>query len=84
MELSGFSLTAAILGQGIYLAWKYRSASVMNKLVILLALRIFVVFLQVFGSLMTTGFGLLGGGILFLVLAAATKKFIVYNRQERN
>lgn len=84
MELSGFSLTAAILGQGIYLAWKYRSASVMNKLVILLALRIFVVFLQVFGSLMTTGFGLLGGGILFLALAAATKKFIVYNRQERN
>ena len=84
MELSGFSLTAVILGQGIYLAWKYRSASIMNKLAVLLALRIFVVFLQVFGSLMTTGLGLLGGGILFLALAAATKKFIAYNRQERN
>ena len=75
----GFILTVSIIGQGIYYCFCRQLFRTANILIILLALRIFIAFLQVFGSLITTGIGLIVGGILLLTLGYLTKKFMVYN-----
>ena len=78
-EVLGFMLTALILGQGIYHCLHHQLLRPANLLILLLALRIFVGFLQVFGNLINTGIGLIGAGIMFLLLGYMAKKFMVYN-----
>ena len=78
-EVLGFMLTALILGQGIYHCLHHQLLRPTYLLILLLALRIFVGFLQVFGNLINTGIGLIGAGMMFLLLGYMAKKFMVYN-----
>ena len=78
-EVLGFMLTAIILGQGIYYCLSHRHFRWANILIMLMALRVFVAFLQVFGNLINTGLGLICAGVLFLALGYLAKRFMVYN-----
>lgn len=78
-ELVGCLLTLIIIGQGIYYCFRRQLFRPANILIMLMALRIFIAFLQVFGNLINTGLGLIGVGILFLLLGYIAKKFMFYN-----
>lgn len=67
-EFAGFASTVLFLCLWGAYAWRKNNYATVRNLSILLALRIFIGFIQVFGSLLMTGIGLIVSGILTLSL----------------
>lgn len=65
----GASLQVVWLGLFAWTAVKLGMLRTFNALTALLALRVLAIYFEVFGSLLNTGFGLLSGGLLTLLLA---------------
>lgn len=73
-DLLGALLTIGLLFVCSVYAYRYNHPRLLNTASILIALRFFIIYLQVFGSLLTTGFGLIASGVVFLVLAVAWRR----------
>lgn len=73
-ELLGFILTLSILALLLVYAYRFGNAKLMNLAAVLIAFRVFGGYLQVFGSLTATGFGLIFSGLIFLALMIIWKK----------
>lgn len=72
-ELMGAFFSLSMLGfVGVY-AYRCGSVRLANWAAALMALRFFIVYLQVFGSLLATGAGLISSGVVFLVVAFVWK-----------
>lgn len=79
VEFIGFSLTLLILLDVAFFAYKSNNIKLLNLATIILALRVFIVYLQVFGSLLTTGLGLVSSGVVLLLVVYACKKIKIMN-----
>ena len=73
-ELLGFILTLSVLALLLVYAYRFGNAKLMNLAAVLIAFRVFGGYLQVFGSLTATGFGLIFSGLIFLALMIIWKK----------
>lgn len=73
-DILGFVLTMSILAEIIYFGIKNDCPKIVNVAGALAALRIFGVYLQVFGSLLTTGLGLISSGLVLLLIAGIWNK----------
>lgn len=58
---------------GIY-AYRNHMPRLLNFITVLIALRFFGIYLEVFGSLLSTGFGLIASGLVFLAIAIIWQK----------
>ena len=74
LNLWGFLLTMSILSTVVAYALIKNRVKLLNIATACMAVRIFFVYIQVFGSLVTTGIGLIASGILFLGLIYGWKK----------
>lgn len=74
LDLWGFLLTMSILSTVVAYALIKNRVKLLNVATACMAIRIFFVYLQVFGSMFTTGIGLIISGILFLSLIYGWKK----------
>ncbi len=70
----GFMLTMLLLVNIMFFAAKQRRIKLLNLASGLAGLRIFLLYVDLIGSLMDTGLGLLGGGVLLLLLCYVVKK----------
>lgn len=77
IEIWGFLLTFSCLVMVVLYGVKYNRGRIVNLATGLIALRIFIVYLQVFGSLLDTGIGLVVSGLVFLAIIWLWKKFNV-------
>lgn len=75
IEIWGFLLTLSCLSLVVAYGVRYNRNRVVNLATGLIALRIFIVYLQVFGSLLDTGIGLVVSGLVFLAIIWLWKKF---------
>lgn len=60
-----------------FIAWYAQTTGAMRLLslaIFLLALRVWIIYLEAFGGLMSTGFGLISGGVLMLVMIYGARK----------
>jgi uncharacterized membrane protein len=60
-----------------FIAWYAQTTGAMRLLslaIFLLALRVWIIYLEAFGGLMSTGFGLISGGVLMLVMMYGARK----------
>lgn len=74
----------ALFGAGVY-AYKSGSRRLLNFVLVLAGIRIFVIYLDLMGSLMDTGLGLIGSGIaLLLIIWAWLKVAAVFKRRIGN
>lgn len=73
-DILGFALTMSILAEIIYFGFKQDCPKIVNAAGALAALRIFGVYLQVFGSLLTTGLGLISSGLVLLLTVGIWNK----------
>lgn len=73
-SLWGFLLTMTILGWLVVYALIKSRSKLMNLATALMACRIFVVYLQVFGSLLSTGIGLIISGVVLLLIIFIWRK----------
>lgn len=73
-DILGFALTMSILAEIIYFGFKQGCPKIVNAAGALAALRIFGVYLQVFGSLLTTGLGLISSGLVLLLTVGIWNK----------
>ena len=69
-----FVTFAALLISGYY-AYRYQKNKCLNLIIFLAAIRILSLFTDIFGSLLTSGLGLIGLGILIVALAVVSLKF---------
>lgn len=67
-KIWGLALSLSILGLAIFYARKNCDMRLLNVFSALAAIRIFIIYLQVFGSLLTTGSGLIISGIVLLII----------------
>ncbi len=74
LDLWGFLLTMAILSTVVAYALIKNRVKLLNIATACMAMRLFFVYLQVFGSMVTTGVGLIVSGVLFLSLIYGWKK----------
>lgn len=74
LDLWGFLLTMSILSTVVAYALIKNRIKLLNIATACMAIRLFFVYLQVFGSMVTTGIGLIVSGILFLALIYGWKK----------
>lgn len=61
----------------LYMGWfghRLGSTRIVSLAIAVLALRVFLIYIEAFGSLMSTGFGLIFGGVFMLALIFAAKK----------
>ena len=79
LDMWGFLLTMSILSTVVAYALIKNRVKLLNIATACMAVRLFFVYLQIFGNMVTTGIGLIVGGILLLTLVYLTKKFMVYN-----
>ena len=71
----------AFVGYWIFVGWIAQMANkmrIVSLAITLIALRIFVAYLELFGSLMQTGFGMIIGGLVLLALMYGAKKANTY------
>lgn len=61
--------TLSVLGLCAVYAYNTSRPALLNWMSALMALRFFIIYIQVFGSLLTTGMGLIISGVVFLALA---------------
>ena len=73
-SLWGFLLTMTVLGWLVVYALIKSRSKLMNLATALMAFRIFVVYLQVFGSLLSTGIGLIVSGVVLLLIIYVWRK----------
>ena len=78
-KLWGFALTMSILITVAIYALIKNKEKLLNIATACMAFRLFIVYIQVFGSLLSTGIGLISSGILFLSLIYAWKKLHLNN-----
>lgn len=60
-----------------FIAWYAQTTGAMRLMslaIFLLALRVWIIYLEAFGGLMSTGFGLISGGVLMLVMIYGARK----------
>jgi len=69
LDFAGALLQVVWLGLFAWAAIALGRPRLFNALTALIALRILVIYFEVFGSLLSTGFGLISGGILTLLMA---------------
>ncbi len=74
LDLWGFLLTMSILSTVVAYALIKNKIKLLNIATACMAIRLFFVYLQVFGSMVTTGIGLIVSGVLFLSLIYGWKK----------
>lgn len=85
--LWGAMLTLSMLGLASVYAYRQNNIKLLNLASVLMAVRFFIIYIQVFGSLLTTGLGLISTGIVFLVIAYIWQKLrtdIVTKIKEQN
>ena len=68
-DFAGALLTIGLLFLCAVYAYRCQRPHLLNALSVLIALRFFIIYLQVFGTLLTTGLGLIASGMVFLLLA---------------
>lgn len=73
-QLLGALRSFSVLSLVVYYAYKTNRIKLLNLASILIALRIFFVYIQLFGSLLATGLGLISSGIVFLAIAYTWQK----------
>ncbi len=78
-KLWGFALTMSILITVAIYALIKNKEKLLNIATACMAVRLFIVYIQMFGSLLSTGIGLISSGILFLSLIYAWKKLHLNN-----
>lgn len=67
----------AFIAYWAYIGWlgqKFHHMQMVSMAIAVIAIRIFVVYVEVFGSLMTTGFGLISGGAVMLALIYVARR----------
>lgn len=67
----------AFIGYWIFVGWLAQGMHKMRLVslaITIIAIRIFVVYVELFGSLLTTGFGLISGGVVMLGLIYAARR----------
>lgn len=74
LNIWGFLLTMSVLSCLVAYALIKSRTKLLNLATALMALRFFIVYLQVFGSLLTTGVGLIISGAVFLVIIYTWRK----------
>lgn len=67
-QLFGLFLTLSCLSWVMFYGWRRQNIRLLNLASGLVALRIFIVYLQVFGTLMTTGLGMIISGVVLLII----------------
>lgn len=72
--LWGAVLTLSMLSLVSVYGYKRNNIKLLNLASVLMALRFFIVYIQVFGSLLTTGLGLISSGLVFLIIAYIWQK----------
>lgn len=85
--LWGAMLTLSMLGLASVYAYRQNNIKLLNLASVLMAVRFFIIYIQVFGSLLTTGFGLISTGVVFLIIAYIWQKLradIVTKIKEQN
>lgn len=78
-DIWGFLLTMSILATVVVYALIKNKEKLLNIATACVAIRLFIVYLQVFGSLLTTGVGLIVSGVFFLSLLYVWKKVKLRN-----
>lgn len=73
-DFAGSLLTIGLLILCAVYAYRCNRPRLLNALSVLIALRFFIIYLQVFGTLLTTGLGLIASGIVFLLLAVIWRR----------
>ncbi len=74
-EIWGALLSLIVLSLLGKYAYKINSGRMFNLVTVLIALRVFIVYLQVFGSLLMTGVGLIISGVVLLLIMSGWIKF---------
>ena len=67
----------AFIGYWVFIGWLAQSLHKMRVLslaIAVIAIRIFIVYVEVFGSLMQTGVGLISGGVVMLALIYGARR----------
>lgn len=67
----------AFIGYWAYIGWlgqKCHHMRIVSLAITVIAVRIFIIYVEVFGSLMNTGFGLISGGVVMLALIYAARR----------
>jgi len=72
--LGAFSTISILVLIAVY-GYKVNNMMLINFISILIAIRFFYIYIQVFGSLLSTGFGLIVSGVVFLVLSYIWNKY---------
>lgn len=78
-DIWGFLLTMSILATVVVYALIKNKEKLLNIATACVAIRLFIVYIQVFGSLLTTGVGLIVSGVFFLSLLYVWKKVKLRN-----
>jgi len=68
---------AALLGVSVY-AWRQNRVKLLNWMLIFAGIRIFLIYINIFGSLMQTGLGLIITGVILLLLILGWLKLSAY------
>ena len=74
-DILGAFSTISILALIAVYGYKTNNIQLINLTTILITIRFFYIYIQVFGSLLNTGFGLLLSGVVFLVLSYSWNKY---------
>lgn len=67
----------AFIAYWVFVGWLAQGMHKMRLVslaITIIAIRIFIIYVELFGSLMTTGFGLISGGLVMLVLIYAARR----------
>ncbi len=84
-EVESAALSAALfVAYWVFLAWlgaRTHEDNLSNWAIRLIVLRIFIVYLEVFGSLLTTGLGLIISGVLLLVILRYLNRIVAIGRR---
>ena len=85
-ETSALMMIALLSVAGIY-AYRHNYPRLLNVSTVLIALRFFGVYLEVFGSILSTGMGLIVSGLAFAAIAVVWQKVrrrLLHNVGEKN
>ena len=81
---SGVLAAVIFIAYWIFMAWlgaRMHSTTLMDWAILLAILRLFIVYLEVFGSMALTGVGLIGSGILLLVILRYLNRIVAAGRK---
>lgn len=83
--VTGLGVAAALLfiGYWVFIGWlgeRTMKMRLVSLAITVIAIRVFFIYVEVFGSLLSTGFGLISGGVVMLALLYAARKI---NKQIR-